>query len=94
MEFLILTATRSNETLGMQWVEVDDAVWTIPPGRMKTGEAFSVPLSGRALEILRGLEHGKNPFVFAGRPQHPAERDVARHDDAQDEGDRRDATRV
>jgi integrase len=75
MEFLILTATRSGETLGARWEEIDfdKAVFTIPPGRMKTNEAFSVPLSDRALAILRTLEagRGKNPFVFAGRPQRP-----------------------
>jgi integrase len=75
MEFLVLTATRSGETLGPKWDEInfDTATWIIPPGRMKTNEAFSVPLSVRALGILRALEaqHGKNPFVFAGRPQRP-----------------------
>jgi integrase len=75
MEFVILTATRSGETLGAQWEEVsfDAATLIIPPGRMKTNEAFSVPLSDRALDILRALEaeRGRNPFVFAGRPQRP-----------------------
>ena len=75
LEFLILTATRSGETLGTQWDEIDflSAVWTIPPGRMKTNEAFDVPLCDRALFILRTLEaaRGKSPFVFAGRPQRP-----------------------
>ena len=75
MEFVILTATRSGETLGAQWGEIDfdNAVLAIPPGRMKTNDAFSVPLSDRALDILRALEaeRGKNPFVFAGRPQRP-----------------------
>ena len=73
LEFLILTATRSGETLGARWEEIDfhNAVFTVPPGRMKTNEAFSVPLSDRALAILRTLEatRGENPFVFAGRPQ-------------------------
>jgi integrase len=72
LEFLILTATRSGETLGAQWGEIDfdNAVLTVPPGGMKTNEAFSVPLSDRALAILRTLEAGRsqNPFVFAGRP--------------------------
>ena len=72
LEFLILTATRTGETLGAQWDEIDlqNAVWTIPPSRMKTGEEFSVPLSDRALDILRTLEakRGHNPHVFVGRP--------------------------
>ena len=54
LEFLILTATRTGETLGMQWDEIDrnNAVWVVPSTRMKTGEAFSVPLSDRAAEII------------------------------------------
>ena len=47
-------ATRTGETLGMQWDEIDrnNAVWVVPSTRMKTGEAFSVPLSDRAAEII------------------------------------------
>jgi integrase len=65
----------------------DNAVLTIPPGRMKTNEAFSVPLSDRALDILRTLEagRGKNPFVFAGRPQRPLS-NMAPGDAAQADG--------
>ena len=72
LEFLILTATRTGETLGARWKEVDlaAATWAIPGERMKTGEDFIVPLCDRATEILRTLEakRGENPFVFAGRP--------------------------
>jgi hypothetical protein len=40
---------------------------------MKTNEAFSIPLPHRALDTLLALEAecGKNPFVFARRPQRP-----------------------
>ena len=76
LEFLILTATRSGETLGMAWREIDfdAATWFIPKERIKkTDEAFSVPLSDWALAILRALEAGggDNPFVFPGQPQRP-----------------------
>jgi integrase len=75
LEFLILTATRTGETLGAQWSEIsfETATLTVAKERMKTNEAFSIPLSDRALTILRTLEaaRGKNPFVFAGRPQRP-----------------------
>jgi integrase len=74
LEFLILTAARTNETLGAQWREVDlvNAIWTIPPDRMKTGDAFSVPLSERAVAILADARRAarKEPtadsFVFPG----------------------------
>ena len=33
LEFAILTATRTSETLGAAWSEIDldDKLWTIPP---------------------------------------------------------------
>ena len=75
LEFLILTATRTSETLNMTFDEIDfdKAVWQIPAARMKMGKPHDVPLSDRALAILRALkaEPSKNPFVFAGRPTKP-----------------------
>ena len=54
-EFLTLTAARSGEVRGMQWCEVDldAATWTIPASRMKAGREHRVPLSDRALAVLR-----------------------------------------
>ena len=72
LEFCILTATRTNETLGIVWSEVDLAkrVWVIPAQRMKAGHEHRVPLSPRAIAILRALEAGRtayNPYVFPGQ---------------------------
>ena len=55
LEFTLLTAARSGEVLGATWAEIDldKAVWTIPPARMKAGREHRVPLSTRATEILR-----------------------------------------
>ena len=55
LEFLILTATRSGEVRAMTWdeVDLDAAVWTMPAERTKTKKVHSVPLSARAVEILR-----------------------------------------
>jgi integrase len=69
LELCILTAARSGELLGMQWDEIDlqDAVWSLPAGRMKAGRPHRVPLSTRAVAILRKLEKSKRgEFVFAG----------------------------
>jgi integrase len=69
LEFLILTAARSVEVLGMLWVEVDlrNRVRTIPGSRMKNGREHRVPLSDRAVAILGDLEHmPDNPHVFPG----------------------------
>jgi integrase len=53
-EWLILTATRSGETRGATWDEIDSkaALWTIPKERMKGRREHVVPLSKRCLEIL------------------------------------------
>jgi integrase len=57
LEFTILTAARSGETLGMTWAEVDleRGLWTVPAERMKAGAEHQVPLSVEAANILRTL---------------------------------------
>jgi integrase len=75
LEFCILTAARSNEILGIRWSEIDldKAIWTVPPSRMKAGREHRVPLSPRALAILRQLEKREGgDFVFSGqKPKSP-----------------------
>jgi integrase len=70
-EFLILTASRTNEVLGMMWQEVDDVgrTWTVPAERMKAKRIHRVPLSPRCAEILdRAKQIGvQSAFVFPGR---------------------------
>ena len=54
-EFLVLTAARSGEVRGMRWreVDLDAAIWTVPGERMKAARPHRVPLSPRALDVLR-----------------------------------------
>jgi integrase len=69
LEFLILTATRSGETRGMKWSEVDlpNRLWIIPKERMKTGNReHRVPLSPPAIELLEQLPE-RSQYVFPGR---------------------------
>ncbi|MDB5875017.1 MAG: integrase [Ramlibacter sp.] len=56
-EFTILTAARSGETRGALWSEIDSKTgsWNVPEERMKAGRPHNVPLSGRALEIIRQM---------------------------------------
>ena len=55
VEFAILTATRSGEVRGATWAEIDpdSGVWIIPPERMKAKKEHRVPLSGKALDLLK-----------------------------------------
>jgi integrase len=70
LELCILTAARSGEILGTQWSEIDldKTIWTVPANRMKAGREHRVPLSPRAVAILRQLEKLKTgEFVFPGQ---------------------------
>lgn len=68
LEFTILTAARSGEVIGGSWKEVDlqKAIWTIPADRMKAGKEHRVPLSPRAVEILKSLQPLGSDFLFPG----------------------------
>lgn len=69
LEFAILTAARTSEVLGAIWNEFDLklAIWTVPAGRMKGGREHRVPLSIRALEIIRGMHIiATDNYVFPG----------------------------
>ena len=52
---LLVTGQRLREVANAKWSEFDleKALWTIPPERMKGDAAHEVPLSPLALEILR-----------------------------------------
>ncbi|MDF0521591.1 integrase arm-type DNA-binding domain-containing protein [Bradyrhizobium yuanmingense] len=73
LEFLILTAAPTGAVIGARRDEVDfeQKVWTVPPDRAETkisvDQPRRVPLSDRAMEILKGLpiEDG-NPYLFIG----------------------------
>ena len=74
-EFLILTAVRSGEVRGARWEEIDldTAVWTIPAQRMKIRVEHKVPLSARAIEILREARKctGSTKLVFPSKTGRP-----------------------
>jgi integrase len=68
LEFLILTAARSGEVRMAKWDEVDfeAQVWSIPGERMKAGRPHQIPLSDRALAVLRSVPRFEGcPFIFA-----------------------------
>jgi integrase len=69
LEFLILTAARTGDVIGARWneIDLDEKLWVIPAMRMKAGREHRVPLSDRAIEIIKKLPREKdNPFVFIG----------------------------
>jgi integrase len=70
LEFTILTAARTGETIGATWDEIDleAGTWVVPAERMKSGKTHRVPLSEPLIKMLAGLPRAKgNKFVFPGR---------------------------
>lgn len=69
LQWLILTATRTSETLKAQWEEIDPEAhtWTIPASRTKTGREHRVPLTDAMLNLLERLPRvADNPYLFIG----------------------------
>jgi integrase len=78
LEFTILTAARTSETLGARWREfdMDTAQWTVPASRMKAGRPHRVPLSDAALAVVQAQrtavgegEPDPDAYVFPGARQ-------------------------
>ena len=70
-EFLILTATRTDEIILAKWPEIDfeKKVWTIPADKMKASKKYRIPLSARCIDILARAQklYAGGLFVFPGR---------------------------
>lgn len=69
VEFAALTAARSGEVRGAVWAEIDfkASLWVIPAERMKTAVEHRVPLSDRAVAILKGRKQvATGSLVFGG----------------------------
>jgi integrase len=74
LEFLILTNVRTDAVLKVKWEELnlDQAIWSVPLANLKDRkhrkEAFRVPLSPRAVEIVREMASIKvSDYVFPGQ---------------------------
>lgn len=76
LEFTILTAVRTGDTIGATWDEIDleGREWVIPAARMKGKKSrkklpdHRIPLTDRMVELIEALprEDG-NPFVFISK---------------------------
>jgi len=66
LEFLILTAARTGEAIRARWGELDlqAGIWTVPAGRMKGGEAHTVYLCPRAVEIVKQMRDLGSEWIF------------------------------
>lgn len=69
LQFLILTAARTNEVAGACWSEIDfeTKLWTVPADRIKAQREHRVPLSDPAIDTLRAMRKlSDGDYVFPG----------------------------
>ena len=73
LEFTILCAVRTGDTIGAKWSEVDAShrLWTVPGARLKGEKGAGkrdhlIPLSRRACEILLEELPKEGDFIFPG----------------------------
>ena len=69
-QLLILTGARSHMVRFARWDEFDLELgrWSLPDERMKTRQAFAIPLAPEVLSLLKGLPkiNIRSPYVFPG----------------------------
>jgi integrase len=69
LEFTILTAARTGQTIGARWAEINlaERLWIVPAERMKAGREHRVPLSDAAMVIIEQMAAVRaSDFVFPG----------------------------
>jgi len=72
LRFLMLTVARTSEVRLATFDEIDGDVWTLPPGRTKTGREHRVPLTNEALAIVqRCRELSPNEYLFPALKEKP-----------------------
>ncbi len=67
LEFAVLTAAQSGEVRGATWKEIDltEKIWAVPAGRMKMKREHRVPLSDKAIALLKAmLRIGGTDLIF------------------------------
>ncbi len=68
LAFTILTVTRSSESRGALWSEINikEKTWTLPPERMKADRDHRVPLSDEAIRIIEEVRGYDQTRLFPG----------------------------
>jgi integrase len=70
---IAMTGLRLREVTDARWSEFDlvKGEWTIPPERMKAGDAHIVPLTPAVAEFLKGLPRFEGDYLFTSDGHNP-----------------------
>ena len=69
VQLLILTGQRRGEVTKMSWAQVDieNAIWTLPPELTKNKREHNLPMSAAVVDIVEGIPRLSETFVFPAR---------------------------
>ncbi|QWD31195.1 tyrosine-type recombinase/integrase [Polynucleobacter paneuropaeus] len=76
LRLALYTGLRDNSIRGALWreIDLDNAVWTIPSTRMKSGREHQVPLPSQAVSALMSIKpltnHDSDSYIFPSRGKH------------------------
>ena len=76
LRLALYTGLRDNSVRGALWNEIDfeNAAWTIPSKRMKSGREHQVPLPSQAITALLAIKpltyRDDDSYIFPGRGKH------------------------
>jgi len=76
VQMALYTGLRDNSIRGAQWKEINlqNATWTVPSSRMKSGREHTVPLPAQAIAALTNLMkltyRGDESLIFPGGGKH------------------------
>jgi integrase len=88
LQWLILTAARSQEAIRAEWcdIDIDQRLWVVPAAKIKMRRDHKVPLSSPALSLLQQARDmfGCGRYVFPGMtkgsPMNPRSLEAVMHD--------------
>lgn len=71
IEFQVLTAARPGEACSahMDEINLDARIWTVPASKTKMKKDHEIPLSGRAVELIKATGR-KRGYLFPSRDSH------------------------
>lgn len=76
LRLALYTGLRDNSIRGALWreIDLDNAIWTIPSTRMKSGREHQVPLPSQAVSALLSIKpltnHDSDSYIFPSRGKH------------------------
>jgi integrase len=74
LRYTILTAARTGEVrfTNREELDLDKALWSLSPNRMKARKKHNVPLSSQAVSLIKQLSTHNMPYIFPGlNPEKP-----------------------